>query len=155
MKSRETIIAAFWILLGSVIAIWSSTFPFGSGKRLGPAVFPFTLGLMVILLGGILCFQAIRNKERYPEKNLESIIPEDAARNRMALTLLAMLAAAALFNVVGFVLTTFCLMLFLFRVIEPQRWRVDLFYVLIFTLSSYILFQVLLKVQLPTGFFGL
>jgi len=111
--------------------------------------------LLVIFLGGILCFQAIFKKERYAEKNLESLIPEDAARKRVVLALLAMLAASALFDVVGFVLTTFCLMLFLFRVIEPQRWKVDLFYVLIFTLGSYILFQVLLKVQLPTGFLGL
>ncbi len=155
MKSRETMIAAFWILLGSVIAIWSSTFPFGTGKRLGPAVFPFTVGLMVILLGAILCLQAIFKKERHPEKNLESLLPEGAALMRVSLTLFAMLAAAAIFDVVGFLLTIFCLMLFLFRVIEPQQWKVDLFYVLIFTLGSYILFQVVLKVQLPTGFLGL
>ncbi len=155
MKNRETIIAVFWILLGSIITIWSSTFPFGSGKRLGPAWFPFILGLIVILLGAILCCRAILKKEIYPEKNLESLLPKDAALHRVAFVLLAMLAAAALFDVLGFLITTFCLMLFLFRVIEPQLWKVDLFYVLIFTLGSYILFRVLLKVQLPTGILGL
>lgn len=155
MRRRETIIAVFWIVLGSVVAIWSSTFPFGSSRNLGPAIFPFALGLVALLLGCIIYLQTILKQQDDPTFKLTPLIPNRAALKRVAIVLLAMLIAAVFLETIGFVLTAFCLMLCLFRNVEPGQWKVDLFYVLIFTLGSYILFQVLLKVQLPKGYLGL
>jgi hypothetical protein len=65
-----------------------------------------------------------------------------------------MLLAAVLLEFLGFVLTFFCLIIFLIRAIQPDKWRVDVLYTLIFTLGAYLLFQVLLKTTLPTGILG-
>lgn len=151
MKRREIIIAVIWILLGTTIATWSSTFPFGSRKGLGPAFLPFTLGLIIIFFGSILLISAILRKK---EETFKPLIPKGVVLFRVASTLGCMLFAAVLLDVLGFILTIFCLTLLLFRAIEPQKWRVDLFYILVFTIGSYLLFQLLLKVQLPPGILG-
>jgi hypothetical protein len=65
-----------------------------------------------------------------------------------------MFLAAVLLDKVGFILTIFCLVLLLLRTVEPRRWRTDLFYVVTFTIGSFFLFQVLLKVALPRGVLG-
>jgi len=151
MKKRETIIAAIWMLFGLTVAIWSSTFPFGSRKSLGPAFLPFILGVIIVFFGTILFFQSLFSKK---EKIFAPIVPKGTALTRVSLTLGGMLVAALLFDLVGFILSVFCLILLLFRIIEPKKWRTDLFYVTVFTFGSYLLFHLLLKVELPRGILG-
>ncbi len=82
------------------------------------------------------------------------LIPNGAAFKRVALSLGGMLLSAVLFEFLGFVLTFFCLIIFLIRAIQPEKWRVDILYTLAFTLGAYMLFHVLLKTTLPTGILG-
>jgi len=51
----------------------------------------------------------------------------------------------------GFFLTTFLFMLFLLKAIEPQRWARTLITSFSVSAAAYMLFEVLLKVQLPLG----
>lgn len=154
MQRRDSITAICWIILGLAITIWSSTFPFGGWDSLGPGILPFGCGLILILLGSILFFQAkSRVREKTPEV-LTPLIPHGVAFSRVALTLAGMLLSVMLLQFLGYVITTFLLILLLMRANEPQRWRVDLFYTCVFTVGSYLLFQVLLKAPLPTGFLG-
>jgi len=154
MKRRDSVTAICCVILGLAITLWSSTFPFGRWDALGPGILPFGCGLILILLGSILFFQAkSRVQEKTPEA-LTPLIPHGVAFSRVALTLAGMLLSAILLQFFGYVLTTFFLILLLMRANEPQRWRVDLFYTCVFTVGSYFLFQVLLKATLPTGFMG-
>ncbi len=146
--------AICWLILGSVICIWSATFPFGTRTALGPAILPFASGLILILLGSLLFFHARRQKDRKRTENFDSLIPRGEAFTRVAFTLGAMSLCALFLEVLGFPLAIFCLSLFLIRVIQPQKWKVDVFYVLVFTIGSYLLFKVLLKTTLPRGFLG-
>ncbi len=154
MKKRDAVTAIFWILLGLTISIWSATFPFGSLKAPGPAFLPLTLGLILILLGSILFLQTITPKEGSPKGTFVSLIPERAAFIRVAFSLGGMLLSAIFLEFLGFILTVFCLILFLMRAIEPQKWRVAIFYALVSALSSFIVFQVIFKTSLPRGFLG-
>ena len=146
--------AVLFVLLGLTISIWSSTFPFGDWEEPGPGFVPVALGLVVMLLGGILLFQTITRKEKSSRGSAPPLIPNRAAFARVALTLGGMLLSAAFLLYLGFFFTTFFLIFFLMRTIEPRTWRVTLFYALISALGFFVLFQVLLKTPLPHGPFG-
>ncbi len=54
----------------------------------------------------------------------------------------------------GFILTTFLLLAFLYRVMEPLSWRKVLFGAVVTARGSYAIFQLWLQAQLPEGIFG-
>jgi len=154
MGKRDVVTALCWVILGFVISIWSSTFPFGRWDALGPAILPFACGLILILLGFILFIQTWKQKEQKPKEPLAPIIPHGEPLTRVSLSTGGMILSSVLFPFLGYSMTAFCLILLLMRVNGPEKWRADLFYALVFTLGSYMLFQVLLKTPLPIGFLG-
>jgi amino acid transporter len=123
-------------------------------QALGPAVLPFGCGLILILLGSVLFLQGKRQDKQKTSEFLVPLIPHGVALKRVAFSLGALLLAATFFQSLGYILTVFCLVVFLMRTNEVQRWRSVIFYSLLFTLGSYLLFQVLLKTMLPIGFLG-
>ena len=153
MKKRDGVIAICWIILGSVITLWSRTFPFGNRQALGPAILPFLCGIMLIFLGIVVLFQTMKQKEK-EVTTAPPLFPRGVALKRVALSLLVMFLSAVVLDRLGFVSTLFCMTLLLLRTIEPMKWRFDLIYTLAFTIGSYILFQVLLTLSLPRGFLG-
>lgn len=152
MKKRDLVAAACWVILGLIISIWSSTFPFVTSKAAGPAVFPFACGLILILLGSVLFFQVWKQSEG--KATTKPLIPHGAALKRVAMTLGGMFLSAIFLDHLGFVLTMFFLILFLLRGVQPKKWGVDLFYTSVFTLACYMIFEVLFKTELPRGFLG-
>ena len=153
-KKRDAVTAACWIFLGLIIAVWSLTFPFGEWKAPGPAFLPFSLGLILAFLGTILFFQAIKRSDRDEPASFVRLIPNGDSFKRVALTIVGMFLAAALLDMLGFVLTVFLLILFLTRTIAPPQWGFSVIYSLAVALGSYVLFQVLFKTQFPRGFLG-
>ena len=65
-----------------------------------------------------------------------------------------MIVSGIVFMRLGFILTVFFLILFLMRTIEPQKWRVSVFYAAISALSTFVVFKVLLQTPLPEGLLG-
>ncbi|MEK8033541.1 tripartite tricarboxylate transporter TctB family protein [Ideonella sp. DXS29W] len=54
----------FWsglmfIVVGGAFAIGALNYNFGSSARPGPAYFPFGLGLLLVILGGMILFEAL------------------------------------------------------------------------------------------------
>ncbi len=154
MKKRDLVTAAFWVIFGLIISIWSFTFPIGTWEEVGPAVLPFACGLILILLGSILFFRVLKQSEGKAKKVVNPIIPYGAAFRRVAITVVGTFISAAIIDFFGFILTVFFLTLFLFRGVQPTKWKVDIFFALVFTSGSYVLFQVLFKTTLPIGFLG-
>ncbi len=154
MKNRDAIMSIFWIVLGVTIAVWSSTFPFGNLEDPGPAYFPAALGIIIALFGALLLIQARRAKEAKVSRPVESAASRRRAVHRVVLYLAGMTLSAVLFEVLGFVLTMFLMILFMMRTIAPQKWNTALFYSLISALGSFFVFRILLKTQLPGGFLG-
>ena len=153
-RKENAIAAVCWMILGCVIAIWSATFPFGTREDQGPAIFPFGSGLALILFGGILLLQRSGEGGTKSGEILLSSIDRRSGLFRVVLSFGSMFLAAMLFDVLGFLPTIFCLILLLMRAIQPRTWRIDLFFTVVFTLGSYLLFKVLLKTTLPAGLLG-
>jgi len=68
--------------------------------------------------------------------------------------LAAMVAYGLLLDQIGFVLVTFAFVVLLMKVIEPQSWKRAILGGAISSLASYLLFETLLKSQLPRSFLG-
>lgn len=154
MKKRELVAAACWVALGLVVSLWSATFPFGTGEAVGPAVLPFTCGLILILLGSVCFSKMWRHNDGMPARAPVPVIPSGAAFQRLATTLGGMLLSAFLLDLFGFIVTVFSLTLILLRGIQPQRWRMDAFYALVISSGCYLFFRVLLNTTLPRGMLG-
>jgi hypothetical protein len=59
-----------------------------------------------------------------------------------------------LLGVLGFVLCTFLFLAFLLRAVAPQKWAWVVGGSFLITAASYLVFEVLLKAQMPKGVWG-
>lgn len=109
---------------------------------------PFLAGLLLAFLSFILLLQVAfgRMSERWPitfrVKNIVVI-------------LLAMAAYGFLLDRIGFLFITFLFVTFLIRVIEPQSWMKSIVAGVCSSGASYLLFEILLKSQLPRSPLGI
>lgn len=58
---------------------------------------------------------------------------------------------AAVFKWLGFILSTFLLLLFMFKGLEPQKWRIALSLSVATVALCYLIFTVFLELQFPQG----
>jgi len=68
--------------------------------------------------------------------------------------LAGMIVYSFIFDKIGFILSTFLLIVFFLRVIAPQRWAVTILIAFFCAVGSYLLFDVLLSAELPKGILG-
>jgi putative tricarboxylic transport membrane protein len=154
MNMRDVVGSAFWILVGLFFCIKSIAYGFLYEGAPGPGFLPLLGGVTLIFLGLIVFVTAL--KKAGSEKHLQDkFFPENFSFKKIILTVLALIVYIAVLEYVGFLLTTFFFMLFLFRAIEPKKWALAIAFSVLIASFSYILFQLLLKVQLPRGIWGI
>ena len=118
----------------------------GIGKWNAPrsGFLPFWTGVIVAGLSLWLVLS-----KRGEENPLPRIRP-----GRWGLSLIALLAYVLLLNQLGFLICTFGFILVLMLWQKPQQWKAGTLTAILTTLASYLVFQILLKTQLPAGFLG-
>jgi hypothetical protein len=67
---------------------------------------------------------------------------------------LAVAAYAVILERIGFLVNTFLLLVFLLKVVEPQSWKTAIIAGLVTALASELLFNVILRAQIPSGILG-
>lgn len=146
---RRLNIAASLILAGlaGLILYEASQLAFGSIRVPQTGFFPSILAILLLFFSIALlvqtCRQAGGTGGEQPIKN--------EAWTRISITLAAMLGFALVLERLGFLLSTFTVMLLLLRVIEPQKWSRVIVVALATALVSYFLFARLLNIPLPAG----
>ena len=70
---------------------------------------------------------------------------------RGAKLMAALFVYVAVFQVLGFILSTFLLLVFLFKGLEPQSWRTALLLSAVTVAICYLVFGVFLELQFPPG----
>lgn len=148
MRRHNQAVAAFLFLLGLSAAVQASRLRLGEFAQPGPGLFPFILAvaLCLVSLGLLLRFQAARMNP--PGQSAPSLLP--SSRRRVLGSFLALVGYAIALEPLGFAGATFLFFLFLYRAIEPMRWRTAIGGSLIATFLTYTLFQ-LLHAPLPRG----
>ena len=144
-------IGAIVCLVIAGIALWQSMkVPMGNIRQPGPGFLPFWVGVILALLSAGLWFQAgVRKPGVEPVRFLsgEGKWPYVVAAG------VGLLTYTFLLEPLGFIISTFFLLIFLFRVIGKQKWWVGVTGSILVTFFTHLIFKVALKVQLPRGLF--
>ncbi|MGM9988059.1 MAG: tripartite tricarboxylate transporter TctB family protein [Bacillaceae bacterium] len=114
------------------------------GSVVGPNVFPFVLGILLMLLSVKLFFEAIRSKV-----TSQSTSPDYL---RFLLIFIVTIGYIFVFIKLGYILSTFFFLFITFQIIEKGQYIKSLFIAAAFSAGVYYLFVVVLKGTLPSLF---
>jgi len=138
-----------WLCIGVGVLFFSSSYSMGSLSEPGPGALPFGLGLVFVLLSLILLFRSWRDKPSEDKKRLSF-----GSRWHKIFMIILFLALVTFFlESLGYLLSIFLMITLSMLIMEPKRWVSALLLGSISSFSSYVLFDVWLKVQLPKGLF--
>jgi putative tricarboxylic transport membrane protein len=151
---RRSSIAAAVILLGlaGFILFEVRKLPLGSLRVPQTALFPATLAVLLLLFSLAALVLAFRLSGSESGPAAQKIDSE--GWSRIGATLAALVGFALVLERIGYLPSTFILMILLLRAIEAQKWYVVLSVALLTSLLSYFLFARLLGVPLPAGALG-
>jgi len=151
MKNPDQYSGIFWILLGGTVTISSFFYGVGSFSTPGPGFITFLAGATLTLLSLILFISSTRSKGG--GESLGSLW--EGRQTGKAFYILGLLVAYMfLVTPLGFLLSTFLLLILLFRIQAAYSLRKVIFLSAASTVASIIVFDAWLGVQLPRGFMG-
>jgi hypothetical protein len=126
----------------------------GIGTPHGPGMGFMTFGAS-ILLGVFSLIVLIRTSLKRKGDNEPDRIHGGFLWTRVVIVTGALLAYSQAMPLLGYLISTFLLMTFLFGIVRRMRWRWVLASSLVTTLATYYLFSKWLNCQFPDGLFGL
>ncbi len=153
MRRGNLITGIIWLVLAILILAEAIHLDLGTLHYPGPGFFPFLTAIPLAFLAFLLIWETTAGKAR-TDKGNQAVWAADTDWRKILLSLAALIIYALLLERVGYVFGTFLLMLFLFKSLEAQKWRVAIFASVAAVLLSYFIFDVWLQCQFPQGIFG-
>jgi len=147
--NRDRIVAIFWLIFGLVIAEESYRLKLGSFGRPNSGLFPFLIGILIVLFSLILLVETRSNKSEREERG------EKLNYRNIVLCLISLYAYALIFEWFGFIPSTFLLIVFFLKFIERKGWTLVITASLLTSIVSYVIFEIWLRAALPKGIFGI
>ncbi len=151
MKEHDRFGGLFWFILGAIICIMSVKLRIGNLYKPGAGFTPFLSGVVLAVSGLILMLSTL--SKQYMDEEMGNILVKEGKKNSL-LTLLALFGYIILLEPIGFLITTFIVLLFLFKITDTKRWVVPAVLSGSSVIVSYLVFSVWLKLQFPKGLFG-
>lgn len=142
-KLGDIFTSIFFICVGIGFMIGAIGLRVGKPTEPQPGFFPFLGGIVLVLLSGILLFQAWHRGRGEPQALGKLWGP--------ATVILGLIAYVATLDSVGYLITTTILSAIVLRVLETKSLWVLIVTSLILAIGSYIIFDRLLGVPLPSG----
>lgn len=152
MKSRDIFSSIFWLTIGSGVCYGGYNLELGTLHAPGSGFMFFWVGIIMVGLSLGLLILAI--KETAIPGDLKKVLWTGIQWKKIVSVLAVLLLYAYLFTLLGFILSTIPLLVFLFKVVEPQSWRKAILMSMISSLMAYGVFHLWLGSQLPGGLLG-
>lgn len=138
-------------LIVAAVAIWQSAIiPMGRISKPGPGFLPFWVGIILALLSTTLWIEASLRK---PSADRVQFLSGEGKWPYVVFAAVSLLAYTGLMEILGFRISTFLLLIFLFWFVGKQKWWVVFLGSFLVTFFTHLIFRVALKVPLPTGLF--
>jgi len=153
MSKNNLWAAGFLLLLGIAATVESWRLALGEVGKPGAGFFPFCLALGLALTSFALVVRSCLS--RAVERGSRAGSLDARAIGKVAWVVSGLMLYAYAFEKIGFLLSTFLVMVFLLRAIAVFDWRWTLGSSIASAFLSYLLFKVWLHVQLPDGPWGL
>jgi putative tricarboxylic transport membrane protein len=152
MRKGQIGSSIFLLFIGIFFFIEAQKFPIGRLTRPGPGFLPFWLGISMMIVSLALVIRSILKKDdSLPHENLW----KGLKWHKIILTTIALLLYALVLESIGFSISTFVLIFFLFCVIGEMSWWGGAIGSILTSFLTYALFRQWLEVQLPKGLWGL
>ncbi len=151
MRNPDQTSSLFWLAIGIGITLGSLKYGFGSLHEPGAGFITLFAGAILSLLSIGLFLSSLRRGE--PRKRL-GVLWEGLEVGKVFYVLGFLVIYVLVLNHLGFLVSTFLLLSFLFRVKANYRLLKVIVMSVLITGASYLLFEVWLKVQLPKGILG-
>ena len=156
MKKRDLLSSLFWMGFGALFLVGSLQQGLVRKGIPGPGFLPFIAGIVLIALSLMILISALGNKEEEMEAiERRKFFPERDSLKKILFTLIFLFAYVISLEYAGYFLATFLFMLLISRRIESHSWKTLLLLAISTAILSYLLFVVLLEVQLPPGILGI
>ncbi len=149
MKSHDLQSGSFLLVLGLIIIEESLRLRIGTLQEPGAGLYPMLTGIAIAGLSLLLLVASLWSGKR--EKTSPSAPAKPVRLKKLVLTIGALVVYVFILEALGFLLTTFFLMIFLLWVIERMKWKVVLLTASLTAVGCYLLFDVFLQAQMPVG----
>jgi putative tricarboxylic transport membrane protein len=151
MKKRDLVSSVVWMVMGALFTAGALQQGLMRKGVPGPGFLPFISGLALIFISLFVLIPALRRSAQ--EKGIP-FFPEKDSCKKIFLALAALFAFCFALLYAGYIITTLCFMFLMARIMEPRSWKTSALVAFLTSVLTYILFVVLLEVQLPQGPFG-
>lgn len=145
--------ALFWLLFGCFTAVGAVRLGIGNVSQPGPGfIFFFAAALLIVLAFFDLAAGLLK---RSGARALEQALWSGVRWQKVLLVLFGISVYICVFKPLGFFVSTFLLMIFLFKAVEPTQWWIAVPGGLVTILIVYAIFKTWLGVPFPEGLLGL
>ena len=151
MRRLDLIKGIVFFIFSLIVCYESIHLPLWSGKKPGPGLFPLFLGITL----GFLSLVFIIVKGFRQNKDAAPLWTDRRNRKRILLAFGMLISYAIVLPFLGFLVSTFFLVFFLLSLFYSGKWITLGIASFFISLAFYIIFQVLLKIQLPYGILGI
>lgn len=137
----------FWLLLSVFLGAKSAQLGLGTPRSPGPGFIPFLLAICLLVLASIFTLRS---------SPLRAALAAEKTRMRAGVFCVAgsIMLYVFLFKRLGYLLATFLLMLFLFRIMGTRGWGWVLVWAFMAASLTYLFFGMVLNLNLPSGLLG-
>ncbi len=146
MKHRDLMSGLFWLAVGILLTVLSTSYTVGNIVEPGPGFLPLILGILIIFLSLIVLIGARKSSS---EGNVAS--SGEGGWKRVSYAVLVLIVLAFFFEKIGYLITFFLLMLLLMIGAGGQSWKRILLTALFSAVGVYVVFVLLLEQPLPSG----
>lgn len=149
----DRITAPFGLFFGLYIIKESFALNIGGFHQPGPGFFPLFGGILLAVFSAVLLFHVL-----VPFRAIGSMARGEKEKPRcrsVVYAYIGFIIYSLIFEWLGFILSTFLLVIYLLRILQPRKWWSIILTAAIVATSAYTVFNVLLKSELPMGILGL
>lgn len=151
MSLRDLASGLFWLAISIFVCVESIQVSLGTFHSPGPGFLPFWAGVVLGTFSIFLMVTSILNKKG--NGKLKEIW-KGMGWKKVVWVLLSFFLYILLLPGLGYIITTFGLMTFMFSIIGRSKLWIQIMVSLITVLASYLIFYRWLSIQLPKGVFG-
>jgi uncharacterized membrane protein YhaH (DUF805 family) len=138
----------FLLAFSVFIGLLSLELGIGGLELMGAGFMPFLASILLFLLSLIVLITGLCAVEK---RAIEKSRPKWEEMKKPLMLVGGLIVYTFLLKLFGYIVMTFALVYFLFFMMQPKKWRTDLFFAALVSVLSFLLFDVLLRVRLPAG----
>ena len=154
MKSLDRVSGLVLLVFAVAVLAKSTEYPLGNLQMPGAAVFPILASSLLIVIAGAIAIRGFSKPGKDPGSS-ESAALSRKTFGRIAAGVGALVAFRYLLTFIGFAPACFLFILFLAKALGRFTWKSSLVFSAVTAVTCFYLFQVILKIPMPGGIFGI